>query len=456
MPDIPKLFTALAEWSAVLVFVLNLEKRFSRTVTVVLMAALFVVIGVIQVYLGAVSVFGDPSDGQWLLGMLLVMILMALCICGCCRICLPDAVLCWAMAFLWAEFLAALEWQIYAMVSGGLSDPEVLPEGAYPFGMTVWSNVFMAVFYLIGYVLFWMMEHRILAGGADFGMGRADLISCFLIVVVIFGLSNISYVFPNTPLSAQNATQMFYIRTLVDFVGVLILITQQTRLKEAALRSELANTNLLMQKQFEQYQFSKSNMDRLNRKYHDMKHQIEAIRAESDSERREGYLKELESGIELYDSMYKTGNAVLDTVLNGKSLLCVQTGIQFSCVADGTLLDFMDTMDLCSIFGNALDNAIESEQKVPERAKRIIRTAVYEQTGFVIIRFENYCEQQFTQEEAKGLRLPATSKQDKESHGYGLKSIRLAAEKYGGTVAVTAEDSWFYVRILIPAPDAAS
>lgn len=65
----------------------------------------------------------------------------------------------------------------------------------------------------------------------------------------------------------------------------------------------------------------------------------------------------------------KTGNKVLDTVLTTKSLYCNKHGIIFTCVADGTLLDFMDVMDICSIFGNALDNAIECEMKIPEKEK---------------------------------------------------------------------------------------
>ena len=50
--------------------------------------------------------------------------------------------------------------------------------------------------------------------------------------------------------------------------------------------------------------------------------------------------------------------------LQRKSLYCNKHGIIFTCVADGTLLDFMDVMDICSIFGNALDNAIECEMKI--------------------------------------------------------------------------------------------
>lgn len=64
----------------------------------------------------------------------------------------------------------------------------------------------------------------------------------------------------------------------------------------------------------------------------------------------------MEAEIRQYEAQNKTGNKVLDTVLTSKSLYCNKNGITFTCVADGTLLGFMDVMDICSIFGNALDN----------------------------------------------------------------------------------------------------
>ena len=75
--------------------------------------------------------------------------------------------------------------------------------------------------------------------------------------------------------------------------------------------------------------------------------------------------------------------------------------------------------------------------KDPE--KRIIRAAVYAQNQFVIIRFENYFEGSLKIEEQDGIRLPLTTKREKEYHGFEIRSIRAAAEKYGGTMTVGTE-----------------
>ena len=89
------------------------------------------------------------------------------------------------------------------------------------------------------------------------------------------------------------------------------------------------------------------------------------LRSET-SEEKAHYLDAMEQEIRSYEAQNKTGNEVLDTILTSKSLYCQQHGITLTCVADGAALDFMDTMDLCSLFGNALDNAIESVEKLPD------------------------------------------------------------------------------------------
>ena len=95
------------------------------------------------------------------------------------------------------------------------------------------------------------------------------------------------------------------------------------------------------------------------------------LRSET-SEEKAHYLDAMEQEIRSYEAQNKTGNEVLDTILTSKSLYCQQHGITLTCVADGAALDFMDTMDLCSLFGNALDNAIESVEKLPDSEQRLI------------------------------------------------------------------------------------
>ena len=154
----------------------------------------------------------------------------------------------------------------------------------------------------------------------------------------------------------------------------------------------------------------------------------------------------MEAEIQHYEAQNKTGNSVLDTVLTGKSLYCAKHQIKLTCVADGAKLAFMDVMDLCTLFGNALDNAIECELSIPDKEQRLIHLEVYAKKDFLVIRCENYCPVPPSFEHG----LPVTTKPDREYHGYGLKSMRYTAQKYGGTITVQATDGWFQLTLLFP------
>ena len=114
-------------------------------------------------------------------------------------------------------------------------------------------------------------------------------------------------------------------------------------------------------------------------------------------------------------------------------------------------MDFIETMDICSIFGNALDNAIESVEKLADPQQRLIRVAVYTQNVFLIIRVENSCTAQLSVVDGEY----RTTKRDKDMHGYGIKSIRYTAEKYGGSVSADCSDNWFHLSVLLPLPEKA-
>ncbi|MBQ3371908.1 MAG: sensor histidine kinase, partial [Oscillospiraceae bacterium] len=135
----------------------------------------------------------------------------------------------------------------------------------------------------------------------------------------------------------------------------------------------------------------------------------------------------------------------LDTLLTAKSLRCQDLGITLTCVADGAELDFMKPTDLSVLFGNALDNAIESVEKISNPDKRLIHLSIARQKAFLRIRVENCYEGEISFVGG----LPATAK-DAKYHGYGMKSIQSIVEKYNGSMTVKAEDGWFELRVLFP------
>lgn len=236
-------------------------------------------------------------------------------------------------------------------------------------------------------------------------------------------------------------------RYLTQVLLAVALYLQNELFKKSEMRKELELMNLLWKKEQEQYQISRENIALINQKCHDLKHQIYALR-NVDGAQRKQYLDEIAESVQIYEAMVQTGNEVLDTILTEKSLYCKEHDITISCVADGAQMDFINTVDLYAILGNSIDNAIEAVGKFEQKEKRQIDVLIYRQQQFLVINVINPLEGELVFEDG----LPVTTKENKNFHGYGLKSIKYMVKKCGGIVNISEEGGCFSLMILIPIP----
>ena len=244
-------------------------------------------------------------------------------------------------------------------------------------------------------------------------------------------------------LSARSMTKLYVLVSIYDIVCcVLALMLERGLFRNQALTDEKNFLTQLVHMQEEQYRTSKANVEMVNIKCHDMKHQISHITSTTDPDA----IRELEQIISVYDSSLQTGNEILDVCLMEKKLLCEKNSIKLDCIANGQCLSFMQPSDLFSLFGNALDNAMEAVCKLDDVEKRIIFVSVKEELGMAIIHVEN----NYTGELIMADGIPRTSKDDEFYHGYGVKSIRMVVEKYDGNMALLPQNGIFNLNITIP------
>ncbi len=236
---------------------------------------------------------------------------------------------------------------------------------------------------------------------------------------------------------------------MLQLLATMTLYMQNELFKKSAIRHELEVMNFLWKKEKEQYDLTRENINLINQKCHDLKHQIRALRKVKEEE-FDDYLNEMEDTVRIYEAIVKTGNDVFDTVLTEKSLYCKDRQIQVSCVADGSQMNFIDTIDLYAILGNAMDNAIEAVEKFKEPEKRQIDVMIYRQQNFLVMNFINPIAEELEYEQEDG--LPITTKGDKNYHGYGLRSMRHFVKKYDGYLDVSEEDGFFSLKIMMPLP----
>lgn len=249
---------------------------------------------------------------------------------------------------------------------------------------------------------------------------------------------------------AYNAFMLFQIVCAIIVMAVLFSRAQEE--KRLAVEKELSFQRQLWQQRRAQLEISQKNIELLNCKYHDLKHYISAIRNQNNTVEQLPILEEMEASVKVFDNAIRTGNTVLDTILTEKSLLCEQKKVTMTCVADGSLLKKMSAVDLYTMLGNAVDNAVECVTNLSDTERRVISIEIFRVADLVKIQIENFCDDVPAFENG----LPVTSKPDREYHGYGLKSIRLTAEKYKGCMSVEANDGLFLLHILFPAEQVAA
>lgn len=222
------------------------------------------------------------------------------------------------------------------------------------------------------------------------------------------------------------------------FLALFLLLDFPRRKK---MEEDLFVLHQLENRKAEQYVIAKDNVNLIQMKCHDLKHQIRRF-SENSSQ-----IRELEKVIGTYDAIYKTGNEALDVILTEKSLFCRDAGIQLAVIADGEKLSFMDATDIYSLFGNLFDNAIEAVQSF-EPSERSVACSVREISGCLFVNVYNKYRSEIRFFEG----LPVTTKKDKDWHGIGLKSVKYIADKYQGEMTISTEEQIFSVGILFPLP----
>lgn len=233
---------------------------------------------------------------------------------------------------------------------------------------------------------------------------------------------------------------------VLQFYCITLLYLQSALFKKSSMRKELETIQLLWHQQKGQYQLSKETIELINHKCHDLKHQVQAIRAVKDEKERETYLEKIEKSVQIYSAIVRTGNEILDTILTEKSLICENSGIHINCVADGSLLAFMNPVDLYTLFGNALDNAIEAVRKLESKEKRVIDIMLYERQSFLMLQIVNPMCGEVKFEDG----LPLTTKAKNGYHGYGMKSMLHTIQKYEGHLTTEVKNGCFYFNVMLP------
>lgn len=184
--------------------------------------------------------------------------------------------------------------------------------------------------------------------------------------------------------------------------------------------------------------------EELRRVRHDMTNQLVAIQGyfhEGDTAGGEAYVTSLLQNLQTPSARIKTGNSALDAILSTKKALAESKGIIVDMEVQISDQLPLEPVDVCVIFGNALDNAIEACDRITEGEKKISLVLV-QREGKLLCRITNTALSGIT-------NVHITSKKDKENHGFGLVNLRESLEKYDCEPVMDYNDGFFSMKFIV-------
>lgn len=311
-------------------------------------------------------------------------------------------------------------------------------------GYNVLSHV---LFFVVHFVVFFVLLFTCAKAFAkttksiDKNIGKS-IVGLFGIFTFIMAGIQGSNVFNAAYNGATLEAVSFTFHGIMALLYVVIILTLRFILVWAHTTQEKEAEKAFFDSYKEKTEIQEKNMELINIKCHDMKHQLRTLLEGQNLDQE--FIEETQKTISIFDAQVKTGNDTLDTLLTQKSLVCDANKIQLTVMLDGSALSFMSVQDINSFFGNAIDNAVEYLLNVDEE-KRFIRISSAQNGSVFSIRVENYCEKELR---FRKNGLPETTKGDDGYHGFGTKSIRTVAQKYGGDASFAREDDLFIVTAM--------
>ncbi len=262
-------------------------------------------------------------------------------------------------------------------------------------------------------------------------------------VVILVNLVVFHYVCMNEQISVKGQYLLGVVSIGVFLATVILVFASiyQAEQKEEYLRicGELAR----VRQEISYYDILDKQNQQLMIYAHDAKNHLAAIQSLSEDPQIRGYVDKLSSELENYSQSCHSGNKLLDVILNRYVLECQQRGLNFEYNVKVCNLREVEDMDLVTILGNLMDNAIEAAEK---SQKKTVYLETSLRNAYRVIVIQN---SSLPPREVCGHLQ--TSKSDQTMHGLGLKSVAICLKKYNGDMQwdYNENDHLFTMTVMI-------
>lgn len=239
---------------------------------------------------------------------------------------------------------------------------------------------------------------------------------------------------------------------LMSFISLLWCTTV------LAKQQQLEQQNMFMEINRKYYEAMEQQHAEIRRLKHDLANHMQVLSALPEQQ-RDSYIKNLAEHTAAMHSLSYCGDATVNAVLSVKKPLIEQHGIRMELSLDIPQELPFDKTDICALYANALDNAVEACMKL-EKKERTISLKSKAQKGLFCLEVSNPVPDNTkilpVRPHNDGskydayVNIPSTSKTDKTNHGFGLKSIRETVVRYHGNMELKTENGIFDLFLYIP------
>ncbi|CUU49455.1 sensor histidine kinase [Clostridium beijerinckii] len=239
---------------------------------------------------------------------------------------------------------------------------------------------------------------------------------------------------------------VIFITFLMDVSTVISIIKSKSAMHYKNI-SKINEYYMKIQLQhFESYKNSQKETRRLK---HDMKNHLICLSDlcnKGKYNELNDYIKNLQDSIITLDTIFNTRNSIADSIINEKYSIMKRNNISFEL--EGVFCEslLIKPVHICTIFANAIDNAIEACIKIEETSMRKIKIEIKNSRNFLVLSFTNSVKGKL---KITNKNIIKTSKLDKKNHGFGLENIRSAVNEYNGDFKIKVDEDLFELEIVL-------
>lgn len=235
--------------------------------------------------------------------------------------------------------------------------------------------------------------------------------------------------------------------------NIAVFFIYDRSLRKYELENQLREAEEVQRIQASYYMQIEKGLNESRKQLHDFKNHIttlERLYHTDSKDKALAYMHDLQDQMsqQMASASFRVKNTAFDVIVYEQERTCMEQGISFEKQILYNDLSILKYMDTCTIFANALDNAVKACTEITNGERKIM-LEVKRVGDLLSILIENTKQNEILHSSKKLV----TTKADKHNHGFGVENIKMAVEKYNGIVSIDYTDTIFTLVISIPLPN---